>query len=162
MTVLGRILQAIGWIWLALGFFGPAFDLPIQPNIFPAIIILFLARILRSQGERSAPEEPAEVQQVEQEPQPRALNTERVRTPEAPSQKSPPSSPVTQSPRAPTPEARRQEMLEQILVAGTDLATEAASPDPSPVAEEEVPGTYAPMSSAEMIAQARRRWNKRP
>ena len=162
MTALGRILQAIGWLWLALGFFGPAFDLPIQPNIFPAIIILFLARILRSQGERSAPEEPAEAQPVEQEPQPRALNTDRVRSPETPPQKSPPSAPMTQSSRAPTPEARRQEMLEQILVAGTDLATETASPDPSPVPDEDVPGTSAPMSSAEMIAQARGRWNKRP
>lgn len=162
MTVLGRILQAIGWIWLALGFFGPAFDLPIQPNIFPGIIILFLARILRSQGQRSAPEEPAEARPVEQEPQPRALNTERIRTPETPSQKPPPSSPVTHSTRAPSAEARRQEMLEQILVAGTDLATEAASPEPSPVADEEVPATPSPMSSAEMIAQARKRWNKRP
>lgn len=162
MTLLGRILQTVGWVWLALGFFGPIFSLPIRLNIFPAIIILFVARILRSQGARNAPEEPEQVQPVEQEPQPRALNTDRVRTEVASPQKTPPAAPAAQPPRAQTPEAKRQEMLEQILVAGTDLAAETAVPEPGAGAETELPGSTQPMSSAEMIAQAHKRWNKRP
>lgn len=162
MTALGRILQAIGWVWLALGFFGPVFNLPIRLNIFPAIIILFVARILRSQGQRQSPEEPEEVAPVEQEAQPRSLNTERARSAEASTAQTSPQKAPPASPPPRTPEAKRQEMLEQILVAGTDLAAESATPEPGPVSEEELPATTGPISSAEMIAQARKRWNKRP
>jgi hypothetical protein len=53
-------------------------------------------------------------------------------------------------------------MLEQILITGSDVAARTAAPEPDALDVEEATGPTQPMSSAEMIAQARKRWNKRP
>lgn len=163
MAVLGRILQAIGWVWLALGFFGPILNLPIDVNFFPGIILIFIARIFRAQAaRRESQEAEAQASEVEQS-QPRALNTERTRSqPPSPGPTNRPE-PEPNRPEAakPRPEAKRQEMLEQVLLAGTELATES-TPQPDTSGVEETPASTRPLSSAEMIARAHKRWNKRP
>lgn len=169
MTALGRILQAVGWAWFALGFLGGFINLPFDLNIFPGIVLIFISRIIRAQGARTTPDEGGEAEELEDEVQPRILNTERARPrPRAPEKAIPtaPEKARSETPE-PTPEAKRQEMLEQILVTGTDLAARSAAPETDAMETdametEEVPGPAGPMSSAEMIAQARKRWNKRP
>lgn len=160
MQVLGRILQVVGWLWVAAGFFGPALNLPFDLNFFPGIILVFISRILRAQaarygGDEEEPVTPASTRQpVEvQRPAPRPQPERRPR-PE-------PREAETTSADA---EANRQEMLEQILITGTEVAEEEASPapeaEPAEIEETDHSGSSGPMSSAEMIAQARKRWNK--
>lgn len=162
MTALGRVLQAVGWAWLALGFFGGLINLPFDLNVFPGIILIFISRIFRAQGARTTSAEEEEAEALEEQVEPRVLNTERTRS--RPVEPQTPAGPApelgVQAPE-PTPESKRQEMLEQILVTGTGVAARATAPE-TDAKVEEAPGPATPMSSAEMIAQARERWNKRP
>jgi hypothetical protein len=169
MAVLGRILQAIGWVWLALGFLGPLVNLPVDLGIIPGIILIFISRIFRSQAARRASQGSEPPVSVEEQVEPRVLNTERKRPEPAPSQPSRPApetrptyEPVRSGSPKPTPAAKRQEMLEQILVAGTEMASESEEPRTTIPEREEPPPIARPMSSAEMIARAHERWNKRP
>lgn len=160
MAVVGRILQAIGWVWLALGFFGPFLNLPIDLNIFPGIILIFISRLFRTQAARRGPQESEEQAPTEEQVQPRILNTERSQTVPAPTSR-PQTEPARSEVKEPKPEVKRQEMVEQILMAGTDLATGPPSPESDTPAGEEAPVPSRPLSSAEMIAEAHKRWNKR-
>ncbi|MGD2042931.1 MAG: hypothetical protein PVJ28_04715, partial [Acidimicrobiia bacterium] len=79
MTALGRILQAIGWVWVALAFFGGFINLPFDPNIFPGLILIFISRVFRAQGARTTTAEQEEAETLEEQVEPRVLNTERSR-----------------------------------------------------------------------------------
>jgi hypothetical protein len=166
MAAVGRILQVIGWIWLALGFFGSLINLPVDLDILPGIVLIFIARIFRAQAARRAPEESEAPTTGESQPRPSPLNTERSRSRVPPPEPTPPArptpEPVLLEPPQPSPETKRKEMLDQILVAGTELATESSPPETGSPAEEEAPEPTRPMSSAEMIARAHERWDKRP
>lgn len=159
MAILGRLLQVIGWIWVAIGFFGPLVNLPFDLNFFPGIIIVFVARILRTQAARNTPEQ-GETQVLEEQAQPRVLNTERSKVPEP--AKRPRPEPAGSGPPKPKPEAIRQEKLDEILAATTERATGPDSSETETPEMVEPPPSDSPprMSSAEMVAQARKRWNK--
>lgn len=173
MTAFGRILQVIGWLWIAVGFFGPMVNLP-DVSVFPGIIILFVSRVIRKQGEQTRRQED-DVDQYEQHEAPRPLNTQRPqrrteakKTPEAmaTSTKQPESksSLDPQVGRAePKPEndnEERSDLFERVLLAGQDLADERGGSFDLETTSEGDDGT--PMSSAEMIARAHRRWDRRP
>ena len=166
MAVIGRILQAIGWIWLALGFLGPLLNLPIDLGIFPGIILIFISRIFRTRAARKAPEEAEAQASVEEQVEPRVLNTERPRP--RPAQPEPGTRPTPEPARSeapkPVPETKRQEMLEQILISGTGVADGSATRNTDEVdtGRDESAAPSQPLSSAEMIARAHQRWNKRP
>lgn len=172
MAGLGRLLQFIGWLWLVAGFVLPALDLA-DITVFPGLILIFVARALRTQAARNEPEEPADVEPV-LEPE-RTLNTDRLRVEPKPSPKPPPSpQPVTipqqteQTPR-PTRPTSRENVIERIAAAGREVETDLADSDLAESVREEFDLTSTrdeakPMSSEEMIAAAHRRWSteKRP
>lgn len=164
MAAIGRILGFIGFVWLAVGLFGGLVNLP-DVSFFPGIILLFISRVVRKQAERSDRVEDGEdgEQDVPQEA-PRMLNTQRPRMP-----RPQPAEPMTstpgslpQSPRAETtvyePE-ERDATLERILLAGTEVADDASDVEPP---DESGPDESGRMySSAEMIARAHERWDRK-
>ena len=169
MAVLGRILQVIGWLWVIAGVVGPALNLP-SVSFFPGIIIVFASRILRTQAARSAPQPDLDSDAPPLEPFPRPLNTERPRPAEPPAQPRPgPTAqtrpPAKQAPKVtwpkdePKPGPEREESLEKILLAAGELADEVDEA----VSDMVEPDTSSsPMTSAEMIARAKQRWDRKP
>ncbi len=168
MAVIARLLQAIGWVWVIAGFLLPAFGLA-RPNIFPGFILIFVARALRTQAARHAPPEeevqlPAETQHV--------LHTRRDRSepnvatpPPTPAEAPKPPRGVTQptvEPVVVSQPVERDDIIDRIAMAGraaSDATPERQKPTvPSPSIGEE---RKAPMTSAEMIAQAKKRWDKK-
>lgn len=161
----------VGWLWVIAGFVLPALDLA-DPSVFPGVILIFVARALRTQLARHAP--PEEVEEEPDEPA-RVLNTERARpvpTPEPAKTPAPePPKPAQPTTRQPAPKTiadvskpeDRDDVIERIAMAGR-AASEPTSPVGSPgvvktpAKDEE---RQAPMSSAEMIAQAKKRWDKK-
>ena len=167
---MGRLLQVIGWLWVAAGFLAPLTGRQ-GFNVLPGLILVFIARAIRTQAARNAPEEPDEAEPARVEQVERPLNTQRTR-PTAP----PPSpDPVVRyqeaEPRSepepaeieeePVPE--REGLIERIVIAGRDAEHKESSQDRLESAR--VPrdhGRRPVMSSAEMIAQARKRWDRKP
>ncbi len=184
MAAAGRVLQTIGWIWVALGFFGPFLNLPVDVNLFPGIILVFLSRILRTQAARNAPVEYETPAPGEEQVEPRILNTERPRPPEPlakpetvakPEIVAKPEPVVVPEPvveprpepsRLETPrlesKPERAELEEKMLFAGTELASRTESEPMSQGEETDIGEAMRPLSSSEMIARAHERWNKRP
>lgn len=175
MTALGRILQVIGWLWIAVGFFGPAVNLP-DVSVFPGIIILFISRVLRKQGGQATRDEDGTELGAEQPDEPRMLNTERPQRPAPkpkPTPKTPPIPDTVPEPKPrpqmkpqpelkPQPEAieeERGELLERVLLASQEMAEESQEPQYPQLATEREDG---PLTSAEMIARAHRRWDRKP
>jgi len=159
MAAVGRILQVVGWVWVAVGLFGSMVGLP-DLNFFPGIVLVFLSRALGRQARRNEPDELA----ADTAPLPeRQLNTERVQTQEpAPSPRAQglarPVETTAKPSGQPSPPEERNEILERILAAGSDVAGDSRPAEP----EESSLEAGQPMTSAEMIAQARKRWNTRP
>lgn len=173
MTAFGRILQVIGWLWIAVGFFGPLVNVP-DVSVFPGIIILFISRVIRKQGEQTRRQED-DIDQLEQQEAPRPLNTQRPQR-RAEAKKSPepmaistkqPESKSSLDPKVggaePKPESdneERSDLFERVLLAGQDLADKPGDSFDPETTSEGVDGS--PMSSAEMIARAHRRWDRKP
>lgn len=193
MTALGRILQVIGWLWIAVGFFGPLVNIP-DVSVFPGIIILFVSRVIRKQGEqaqrqdedveqaqeqqtprplnteRSQPPvprpkrtaEPAKSPQPEREPEPRATPAPRVTSTERPRMRPSPDLEVAASatPKPAGDDEERTEMLESVLLAGKSTTEKSRAPVyPETKSQEK---QERPLTSAEMIARAHRRWDRKP
>lgn len=162
MRVVGRILQAVGWIWIVAGFAGPAFGFD-APNFFPGIILLFISRFFRANAART---EPPEDDGEATAPQPeRILNTDRVQTPPpaprpaprpAPQPTPPRPDPIFEKPAAePEDIGTEEDLFERILLAGTAAADE--------MEKSAEPGSDVKhKSSQDMIAEARERWGKKP
>ncbi|HEU4320065.1 MAG TPA: hypothetical protein VFS66_08280 [Acidimicrobiia bacterium] len=149
MAALGRILQIIGWLWVAFGVLGPMFGLPGFPW-FAGLILLLISRVVRaraSQMERDALGDDTPVPNVE-------------RTPDPPKTRANPA-PMTARPAPIVVEPSRTE-IEQKLVA--TMRDEIDTTDQDEVDEllAQIHDVGRPKSSAEMIAEARQRWNKRP
>lgn len=161
MAALGRLLQVIGWLWLVAGFVLPAIGLA-DITVFPGLILIFVARALRTQAARNAPPEVDE----EPEPEARILNTDRVRVEPKPAEKQPPPAPqqvtiprqVEPLPKPPA-SSERDSLIERIADAGREVEAELSETDRAPLDVTASRGTSKPMSSEEMIAAARRRWN---
>lgn len=168
MAAIARLLQAIGWVWVIAGFLLPAFGLA-RPNIFPGFILIFVARALRTQASRHAP--PEEEVQVPAETE-RVLQTQRDRS--EPTAATPPPTPA-QAPKPPREAAQpkvepivvsqpveRDDIIDRIAIAGraaSDERPESQKPTVPASSIGEEPKT--PMTSAEMIAQAKKRWDKK-
>lgn len=156
MARLGRILQLIGWLWFIFGFVGPIFLDFDSISPLPGIVLVFIARILRTQAARQAPKEPDETSQPVPE---RLLNTERqARTEES----SPPpvvSQPVTTPPPPPRPVSETATPDEDPFTAFLRGEDEPDLPAPTHEALDEL---NRPRTSAEMLAEAKRRWASRP
>lgn len=168
MAVLGRILQIVGWVWVAVGFFGPMLDLPGGLNFFPGFILVFVSRIFRTQAARNASHDD-ESEPLAEEPQQRAFNTDRGRTTPAPEPRPTGVEPSKTKPvptdsifklTPPEPKESKDHLLEQILLAGKEVADQPAGP-PDDITPADVADPEGPISSAEMIARAKRRWDKR-
>jgi len=168
MAAVGRILQVIGWLWFIAGFVGPVFDFDYL-NPFPGLVLIFIARVFRSRARSEMPPGPGDAQPA---PQPQPVDAPRPQ-PTQQTSPPPPKRPEARPTEQPKPEPlyerpvdERNELLERIAAAGRGAA-EPDVPEPKrqgtgPKTEEPMPGDPArkPMSSAEMIAQARKRWDR--
>lgn len=162
MRALGRILQFIGWLWLFAGIFGPRFGL-LDVGVPVGLILIFVARVIRNQAERTEmPELGEETSQTAEAPEP-VRETRPEPREETPSQ---PVRPTTRY-RSPAPEREPTErseegndLLERIVRAGREVDDEMTLPqagDESTTSED----MRRPMSSAEMIARAHERWDSK-
>jgi hypothetical protein len=169
MAVLGRILQILGWLWLAAGIFGPNLAL-VNIGVPLGLILVFVARIIRSQAARQEmPElgreqEPAEPDNL---PRPVIIDSERQRE-ERPAPQGSVFEPEPSEIPQPDPSAeeerprKRNQLLEQIVSAGREAADEVMSPaEGEEVEQADPPDLKKPMSSAEMIARAHQRWDSK-
>lgn len=159
MAVLGRILQVIGWVWILAGLFGPVVGLPEGINFFPGIIVLFISRIVRRQarraGHQSRSGEDDDDAQADEEP--RILNTQRQPRPEPERLEPPAPMETVDQPTVDETDDDRDELMERLFLAGNEVAEETASshlPD-------EMDDVDRPLSSAEMLARAHRRWDSK-
>lgn len=168
MTALRRILQVIGWVWIAAGLFGSVVDLP-GVSVFPGIILLFISRVIRKQTGQIPSRDDHDDEDEEEaamRPDPRPLNTEREYRPvPEPVSKSRPMQEETPAPASSRQEADadpdeedRSELLERVLLAGKERAEESLEPRYPEIGL----GPDRSLSSAEMIARAHRRWDRRP
>ena len=161
MAAIGRLLQVIGWLWLVGGFVLPALGLA-DITVFPGLILIFVARALRAQAARNAPPEVVQEQPLEE----RILNTDRVRVEPKPSPKPAPPPPqqvniprqTEQGPKPPAP-SERESLIERIAEAGREAEADLTETGRAPLDVTAPRGVTKPMSSEEMIAAARRRWN---
>jgi outer membrane biosynthesis protein TonB len=186
MAALGRILQIIGWLWVLVGLVGPragldAFGLD-SIGVFPGLILIFIARAFRARARTE--EEPALGEARQQaRPAPGEGRSERSQAPSppAPARKEPPPpaparrepSPPAERKPEPRPQAERKpepkprpkdedDLLERIALAGRSAAEELSADDLEDQLESlrRDGDERKPMSSEEMIAQARQRWDR--
>jgi hypothetical protein len=157
MAALGRILQIVGWFWVVGGFLAPMAGYE-RINILPGLVLIFGARAIRRQAasRREPDEEPATA--AEEAPQ-RILNTERISRP------APPPEPIVRYREAEEQAAdeieetmpESDDLIERITSASRDRETDPVVP--AAMAGDRVPDTR--LSSAEMIARARERWDRK-
>lgn len=170
MTFLGRFLQFVGWAWAAAGFFAPMAGVE-GPPILIGLILVFVARAIRAQAARREPEEPEETPtpQAETGPVERPLNTERTRVPEPQSRPEPVVRAPTPAPEpeivvvAPSARDEDEGIIDRIARSGraeTGVGSSKQRVDSARHATE--PTRRRPMSSEEMIAAARKRWDSKP
>lgn len=173
MTALGRILQVIGWLWIALGFFGPAINFP-DVSVFPGIIILFISRVIRKQSRQTTREEEEIEQATSQSDIPRMLNTDRTPRPApeptpipeplmVPDLEPVPNPKTTYEPK-PKPKMEpiaeeKSELLERVLLASEKMVEKSHEPA---YPKRSADGEDGPLTSAEMIARAHSRWDRKP
>jgi len=167
MAAIGRIFQVIGWLWFIAGVVGPVFDFE-SVNPFPGLVLIFVARIFRARARSEMPPGPGD---VAAEPQPAQVEAPRSQprqqTPLPPKRvETPPVEQTKPEPRLERPVDERNELLERIAMAGRETADEPAHPrlEKKGVTVEKAdqkPSDVVkpPMSSAEMIARARKRWD---
>lgn len=155
MRNVGRLLTTLGWAWVILGIVGGAFGLE-RFNIFPGFILLFVGRAIRRGGREREPQDQEDEAVEAEAPRPRPLNTDRVVLPPAP-RPDPEPKVVVEMPN----EEERREALEKILETG--LAASAAHDERAAedLALDLDEGVHGPISSAEMIERARKRWDRR-
>lgn len=177
MASLGRVLQIAGWLWFAVGIVGPmvGYDLV---NPFPGLILIFVARAIRTQAARNEPEEESHEEPAKPAPPERPLNTERTQRPAPPSPSPDPAARHQKAGPAPRPESayvpepgssadedgddiERENIIERIVLAGRQAGTKESSQERVDLARSVRSEDAKPMSSAEMIAQARKRWDRK-
>lgn len=142
--IFGRLLTAFGFVWLLWSFFGELVTLelgatPIDLPLLPGFVFLFLGRAL-SRGARRRPIESTS----DESPRPQSRRPAQPRV-------QPKPSPRESILERPEPVVEDQVMIEEVMV-------QALETDEAPVSE----GTAARKSSAEMVAEARQRFNRRP
>lgn len=160
-------MQIVGWLWLIGGFIGSIIGF-ISLNLLPGIILIFIARVIRNQADTREMPELGEQPSVEEQQRP-------VPTPETPPRRQAPSSPEpyileTPSRREPVPEPqpdpkpapRRRDLLEEVIGLDPDSEDDDASGETDmPFDQPADAGQHRPMSSAEMLARAHKRWDSK-
>jgi hypothetical protein len=119
-------------------------------GFLPGLALLLIGVVLR----RAAAQQQSESDEVEEAPPARALNTDRIVSQPLPTR------PVLHRPEPPLvepPSGRRDEPVSQIF-RSMERAADAEPETPTPDIESSTPSPR-PMSSDELIAQARRRWS---
>jgi hypothetical protein len=141
MAFIARLIQGAGWLWIATGIAGQIFGFA-DIGWFPGIILVFIARVLRAQTSRQPRSEETPASTAPERP----LNTERSQEPT----------------REPSPEP--------VVVTEPAVVIEPVEPRKPVVTEREPievpqvvlePSQRSVKSSEEMIAEARRRWDRR-
>ena len=187
MAALGRLLQIIGWLWVLVGFIGPRVDLDAfgleSIGVLPGLVLIFIARAFRARARAEEEQESGEAR-----PQPRPIRTdtgaERRQAPSTPaparSEPSPPAArqepsrpvPPRRDPSQPTerkpqpkvepPPPDETDLLERIALAGRGAAEGLSADDLMDELKslKRDDDERKPISSAEMIAQARKRWDR--
>jgi hypothetical protein len=170
MAAIGRILQIIGWLWVLVGFIGPRVDLDAfgleSIGVLPGLVLVFIARAFRARARAEEEEEGPGGARPDARPRSVETRPERRQTPPAPAPaRTTPSPPAERKPQ-PAPKVEPQpaetaDLLERIVLTGRSAADELSAAD----LEDELKSMRRdderkPMSSAEMIAQARRRWDR--
>lgn len=145
-TVFGRLLTALGFVWLFWSLFGDlvTFELgttPINLPLLPGLVFLFVGRALSRGARRRVDPAPAEQQRP-------ATTVPRP----APRSVEPSPSPSRPTYEAPMP------IVEQDQVAIEEVMTEAMEAELQRISD----GTEVRKTSAEMVAEARQRFGKRP
>lgn len=157
MAAFGRILQIVGWFWVVGGILAPMAGYE-RINILPGLILIFGARAIRRRASRREEPDEGPVTEAEEAPQ-RILNTERLSRP------APPPEPIVRYREA---EEQAADEFEAISAESDELIERITSADrdrePDPVvppamARDRVPDSR--LSSAEMIARARQRWDRK-
>jgi hypothetical protein len=160
MAALGRILQVVGWLWFGVAVAGAIFGFG-DFEIFPGLILVFVARALRTGARRrQGDDDTSQVDPAAAHPE-RVLNTERQTRP-PPAIRSEPSTVIVP---APAPK-KRNELLETIVESGHQAAKTEEAPDepgdkPTQAMPEPDHDRREPKTSDEMIAEARRRWDRK-
>ena len=159
MASLGRLLGTLGWLWFIAGLAAPIFDVG-DISFIPGLILVVVGRLLRSQARRRQPEEEAETATAQTAPRP--LNTDRTTPMQTPS---PPPRPVESKPPTPvldrTTDMEQEEESEKLFSKALFAASAhtGETSDEDVVTEDEVESKT--LTSDEMIARARRRWDRR-
>lgn len=149
MSSLGRVIGWIGWLWVVAGILGPAIGLP-QLNVFPGFILVLVGRVFRQRRERQ-PMESLGVGEAPEVPE-RPLLTDVRRSAPAPRRAEPLVYRAEPEPEPPS----RDDQLEQILSPRPEVEIDEVMEAPAAEVPEDTP-----LSSAEMIARARDRYNRK-
>lgn len=168
MAALGRLLSTIGWLWFGAGIVAPMFAFD-RVNVFPGLILILVGRVIRAQARRRESDEASEPASPEQEARP--LNTDRVQpTPTVgpaaePAVRTPPilGTPIPPPPVVVQPDQTEATITEKLF---SKIGTAASARDdtdviPGPDAIVEDAEEKKTLSSEEMIARARQRWDRR-
>lgn len=169
MAALGRWLRIVGWLWFIAGFAASVADVA-DIGFFPGLILVFVGRMLRAQARRQESEQTPD--QVSAEQQPRPLNTERTHTNPAP--ETAPQPVVRTPPVLPTPtpppvfpdvdaEAEEKATRDKLFSTMGAAASSSGGDDPISRIDDAVKegSEKETLTSAEMIARARERWDRR-
>lgn len=146
----GRVIAAVGGLWILLGFVNVFF---VQLEVFDfnpffGFLLFFIGRSLVKSNRRPMPDTSETTRPSRPTPRP---PQRRTPPPAPPVQTTPPAAPPD-SEEAPIIEERDQ-LLERMFLSGSEVADRD-----TPAPED---GDYKPMTSAEMIAKARQKYNKR-
>lgn len=145
-TVFGRLLTALGFVWVFWSLFGDLVTLelgttPVSLPLLPGFVFLFVGRALSRGARRQSAPEP-----VEQQRPARTAPMPAPRTVEPPP---PPSRPKFEAPMP---------IVEEDQVAMEEVMTEAMEAELERMSD----GSEVRKTSAEMVAEARQRFGKRP
>lgn len=144
-AISGRLLTALGFVWLFWSLFGDLVTLelgttPINLPLLPGFVFLFVGRAL-SRGAR-------------RQPMPAPVEPQRPTRTQSPAPQRVEPQPTPSRPRFEPPEP----IVEEEHVAIEEVMTEAMKAELQRMSD----GTEARKSSAEMVAEARQRFGKRP
>lgn len=153
---LGKALTRIGYLWFALIFLSPLFlsglvAEALSATFFPALGMIFAGRVVTRRAKRRSMDDVIEASQPVEKPRSQQQPS-RPRPPTPQRAPRPKSEPVAKDP------AQVEADLEKALAAYR-VEPETGAPDVTePIVIE--PGDVEPKTSAEMIEEAHRRWNK--
>ena len=153
---LGKTLTTIGYVWFALIFLGPIFlnglaAEALRGTFLPALGLIFAGRVVTRRAKKRSMDDVIEASQPAENPRP---------TPRPARSQPPRREPVRPpQPKTDTPDPAQVEADLEKALAAYRVEPEPVAPDlAEPIVIE--PGDVEPKTSAEMIEEAHRRWDK--